>query len=108
MFSFSGTDVNGSKRLSPIPGVSHLSLKPSRYLSTVRRTSNQGSVDGFRRKSLQRLATFDSLSVQRRLEARKQMESRTIVLPSPNLEATGAVGANYDRFPLVDPSGRFA
>ena len=71
--------VNRSRRLSPTPSVSNLSLRPCRYLSTVTRSSNQGSVDGFRRKSLQRLATFDSLSVQRRLEARSQMESRTIV-----------------------------
>ena len=49
LFSFSGIDVNGSKRLSPTPSVSNLSLRPCRYLSTVTRSSNQGSVDGFRR-----------------------------------------------------------
>ena len=70
MFSFSGIDVNGSKRLSPTPSASNLSLRPCRYLSTVTRSSSRGSVDGFRRERLQRSATFDSLSVQRRLEAR--------------------------------------
>ena len=70
LFSFSGIDVNGSKRLSVTPSVSNLSLKPCRYLSTVTWNSSQGSVDGFRRERLQRFATFDLLSVQRRLEAR--------------------------------------
>ena len=70
LFSFLGIDVNGSKRLPPTPGVSNLSLRPCRYLSTVTRSSSRGSVDGFRRERLQRFATFDSLSVQRRLEAR--------------------------------------
>ena len=56
--------------LSPTPSVSNLSLRPCRYLSTVTRSSSRGSVDGFRRERLQRFATFDSLSVQRRLEAR--------------------------------------
>ena len=40
---------NGSLRLSPTPRVSNLSLRPCRYLSTVTRSSNQGSVNGFRR-----------------------------------------------------------
>ena len=70
LFSFSGIDVNGSKRLSPTPSVSNLSLRPCRYLSTVTRSSSRASVDGFRRERLQRFATFDSLSVQRHLEAR--------------------------------------
>ena len=70
LFSFSGIDVNGSKRLSPTPRVSNLSLRPCRYLSTVTRSSSQGSVDGFRQEKLQRFATFDSLSRQRRLTAR--------------------------------------
>ena len=43
---------NGSLRLSPTPSVSNLSLRPCRYLSTVTRSSNQGSVDGFRRERL--------------------------------------------------------
>ena len=30
LFSFSGIDVNGSKRLSPTPSVSNLSLRPCR------------------------------------------------------------------------------
>ena len=54
-------------------------LRPCRYLSTVTRNSNQGSVDGFRRERLQRLATFDSLSVQKRLEAMSRMKNKTIV-----------------------------
>ena len=52
--------VNGSKRLSPTPSVSNLSLRPCRYLSTVTRSSER----------LQRFATFDSLSVQRSHGAR--------------------------------------
>ena len=48
-----GIDVNGSKRLSPSPSVSNLSLRPCRYLSTVTRSSSRGSVDGFRRERLQ-------------------------------------------------------
>ena len=35
LFSFSGIEVNGSKRLSPTPSVSNWSLRPRRYLSTV-------------------------------------------------------------------------
>ena len=35
-----------SKRLSPTPSVSNLSLRPGRYLSTVTRSSSRGSVDG--------------------------------------------------------------
>ena len=72
-------DNNGGKRLCPTPTVSNLSLRPCRYLSTVTRSSNQGSVNGFRRERLKRLATFDSLSMQRRLEAKSRVESRTIV-----------------------------
>ena len=63
----------GNSLLLPLfcqQGVSNLSLKPCHYLSTVTRSSGQGSVDGFNREGLQRLATFDSLLVQRRLEAR--------------------------------------
>ena len=61
---------NGRKRPSPTPSVSNLSLRPCRYLSIVTRSSSQDSVDGFGRERLQRFANFDSLSVQRRLEAR--------------------------------------
>ena len=43
-------DVKGSKRLSPTPSVSNLSLRPRRYLSTVTQSLSQGSVDGFRRE----------------------------------------------------------
>ena len=56
--------VNGSKGLSPTLSVSNLSLRPCRYLSTVMRSSGRGSVNGFRWESLQRFATFDSLSVE--------------------------------------------
>ena len=77
LFSFSSIDVNGSKTLSATPSVSNLSHKPCRYLSTVTWNSSQGSVDDFRRERLQRFATFDLLSVQRRLEAREQMERET-------------------------------
>ena len=42
-------------------------------------SSNQGSVDGFRQEGLPKLATFDSPSVQIRLEEQSCMESRTIV-----------------------------
>ena len=59
--------------------MSNLSLKLGRYLSTVTWSSNQGSVEGFRWEGLQRLVTFDLLSVQMRLEERSRMESRTIV-----------------------------
>ena len=109
LFSFSGIDVNGSKRLSPTPSVSNLSLRPCRYLSTVTRSSNQGSVDGFRRERLQRLATFDSLSVQRRLQAKSRMESRTIVCYLGGIwRRLEPLERIYGRFPSVDPLGRFA
>ena len=59
----------------------------------------QGSVDGSARERLQRLTSFDSLSVQRHLEARRRMESRTIACFLDGiLEATGAVGANLRPF----------
>ena len=53
LFSFLGIDVNGSKGLSPTPSVGNLSLRPCRYLSTVTRSSNQGSVDDLKRERLQ-------------------------------------------------------
>ena len=62
-----GIDVNESKRLSPNPSVSYLSLRPCRYLSTVTRSSSLASVDVFTQERLQRFATFNSLSVQRSL-----------------------------------------
>ena len=109
MFSFSGIDVNGSKRLSPTPSVSNLSLRPCRYLSTVTRSSSRASVDGFNREGLQRLATFDSLSVQRRLEAKSRMESRTIVCYLGGIwTRLEPLEQTYCRFPSVDPSDRFA
>ena len=111
MFSFSGIDVNGSKRLSPTPSVSNLSLRPCRYLSTVTQSSNQGSVDGFRRERLQRLATFDSLSVQRRLEAKSLYgkQNYTIVCYLGEIwRRLEPMERIYGRFPSVDPSGRFA
>ena len=109
LFSFSGIDVNGSKRLSPTPSVSNLSLRPCRYLSTVTRSSNQGSVDGFRRERLHRLATFDSLWVERRLKAKSRMERKTIVCYLGGIwRRLEPLERIYGRFPSVDPSGRFA
>ena len=106
MFSFSGIDVNGSKRLSPTPSVSNLSLRLCRYLSTVTQSSNQGSEDGFRQEMLHRLATFDSLSVQRRLKAKSRMESRTIVCYLGGIwRRLEPLERIYGRFPSVDPSG---
>ena len=59
------------REIVPQPeGEYKLSIRPCRYLLTVTRSSSRGSVDGFRRETLQRFATFDSLSVQRRLEGR--------------------------------------
>ena len=72
-------DDNGSRRLSPTRVWVIWVLRPCRYLSTVTRNSNQGSVDSFRWERLQRLATFDSLSVQKRLEAMSRMKNKTIV-----------------------------
>ena len=69
--------------------MSNLSLRPFRYLSTVTRSSNQGSFDGFRRERLQRFATFDSGS---KITNGKENYG---VLPSGNLEATGAVGGDF-------------
>ena len=60
------------------PSVSNLSPRPCRYLLTVTRSSSQGSAEG-RWERLERLATFDSLWVQRLLKARSRMESRTVV-----------------------------
>ena len=86
-----------------------LSLRPRRYLSTVTRSSHQDSVDGFRRERLQTLATFDSLSVQRRLEAKSRKESRTIVCYLGGIwRRLEPLERIYRHFPSVDPSGRFA
>ena len=58
---------------------------------------------------LQRLATYDSLSVQRRLEANSRMESRTIVCYLGGIwRRLEPLERIYGRFPSVDPSGRFA
>ena len=46
-------EINARNRLSPSPGVSNLSLRLCRYLSTVTRSSSQGSVDDFRQERLQ-------------------------------------------------------
>ena len=81
---------------------------PCCYLSTVTWSSNQGSVNGFRREKLQRLATFDSLSVQMRLAARSRMESRTIVCYLGGVwRRLEPLERMYGRIPSVDPSGRF-
>ena len=57
---------------------------------------------------LQILATYDSLSVQRRLEAKSRMESRTIACYLGGiwrrLEPLERISG---RFPSLDPSGRF-
>ena len=94
--------------------MSNLSLKLRCYLSAVTRTrsSSQGSVDDFRQERLQRLATFDSLSVKMRLEARSRMQSRTTVCYLGGilrrLEPLEPLERIYGRFLSVDPSGRFA
>ena len=98
--------VNGSKRLSPTLSVSNLSLRPCRYLSTVTRSSGRASVDGSRRERLLRFATFDSLSVQRSLEARLRMERRTIVFYLGRIWRR--LEQEFGRFPSVDQSSRFA
>ena len=96
---------NASKRLSPTPSVSNLNLSTV----WVTRSSGRGSVDGFSREGLQRLATFDSLSVQTRLEERSRMESRTIVCYLGGIwRRLEPLERIYGRFPSVDPSGRFA
>ena len=69
---------SGRLSLSPVDN-NTLEKGLCRYLSTVTWSSNQGSVHGFRREKLQRLATFDSLSAQMRLAARSRKESRTNV-----------------------------
>ena len=89
--------------------MSNLSLKPGCYLSTVTQNSDRGSLDGFSREGLQILATFDSLSVQMRLEERSRMESRAIVCYLGRIwRRLDPLERIYGRFPLVDPSGRFA
>ena len=91
--------------------MSNLSLKLRCYLSAVTRTrsSSQGSVDDFRQERLQRLATFDSLSVKMRLEARSRMQSRTTVCYLGGiLRRLEPLERIYGRFLSVDPSGRFA
>ena len=65
---------------------------------TVTRSSNQGSVDGFRQERLQRLATFDSLLVQEERRKITNGKQNYRVLPRRNLEATEAVGANLRPF----------
>ena len=97
---------NGSKRPSLNPSVTNLRLRPWCYLSTVTRSSSQGSVDGFRRQRLQRFATFHSFlfSVSFALGAKASWSKITNgkenyrVLPRRNLEAIGAVGANLRPF----------
>ena len=99
---------NRSKRLSPTPSVTNLSLRRGRYVSSIMRSSNQGSVDGFRRERLQRLMTFDSLSMKRHLEARSRIESRTIACYKIGIwRRLKLLERIYGRFPSVDSSGRF-
>ena len=101
----------GRLSLSPVD-INTLEQGPCCYLSTVTWSSHQGSVNGFRREKLQRLATFHqfhSLSVQMPVAARSRMESRTIVCylggAERRLEPLERI---YGRIPSVDPSGRFA
>ena len=63
-------DNNGSKRLCPTPSVTEFESHAVSLSFNGNASPSQGSVDGFRRERLQRFVTFDSLSVQRRLEAR--------------------------------------
>ena len=59
--------------------------------------------------ALQRLATFNSLSVQMRFEERPRMEGRTIVCYLGGIwRRLEPLERNYGRFLSVDPSGRFA
>ena len=78
-----------SKRLSPNPSVSNLSFTLCRYLSMVTRSSSQGSVDDFRRRTLG-ARDFSSVcflgGIWRRLEPLERI---------------------YGRFPSVDSSGHF-
>ena len=60
-------------------GLLERTLGVGSYLSTVKRVQTIGSVNGFSWEGLQRLATFDSLSVQMHLEERSRIESRAIV-----------------------------
>ena len=57
----------------------------------------------FKRERLQRLATFDSLSVKMRLDART-----TVCYLSGIWRQLEPLERIYGRFPSVDPSGRFA
>ena len=60
-------------------------------------------------EKLQRLATFDSLSVQMHLAARSRKESRTIVCYLSGVwRRLEQLERIHGRFPSVDPSGRFA
>ena len=60
-------------------------------------------------KRLQRLATFETLSVKMRLEARSRKESTTIVCFLGGIwRRLEPLERIYGRFPSVDPSGRFA
>ena len=92
--------------LTALPSVNNLSYLQPCFLA---RSSNQGSVDGLRRDwVLQRLATFDSLSVQMRLEERSRMESRTIVCYLGGIwRGLEPLERIYGSFPLGDLSGRF-
>ena len=99
---------SGRLSLSPVDN-NTLEKGLCRYLSTVTWSSNQGSVHGFRREKLQRLATFDSLSAQMRLAARSRKESRTNVCYLSGVwSRLEPLERIYGRFPSVDPSGRYA
>ena len=97
LFSFSGIDVNWSKRLSPTPSVSNLSLRPCRYLSTVTRSSSQGSFDSFG-KVAEIWDFWFALEAKASCSKIKNRKENYRVLPGQNLEAIGAVGANLRAF----------
>ena len=62
--------ISIKNRLTYLKCVLRLSYVVHGPIYGVTRSSSRGSVDGFTREGLQRFATFDSLLVQRRLEAR--------------------------------------
>ena len=83
-----------SKRLSPNPSVSNLSLRPGRYLSTVTRSSSRDSVDG--QASHGKVCRDWRPLIRSRCKRRKITNEKQNyrVLPRRNLEAIRAVGAN--------------
>ena len=89
-----------SKRLSPNPSVSNLSLTLCRYLSMVTRSSSQGSVDDLRHRGKVAeigdlwFALGENASWSKITKGKHNYR----VFPRRNLEAIGAVGANLRPF----------